>query len=325
MNHPGLCQIYTATNADNGERLDVFLTRSDGHKLSRSQLRRAIAQGQVCINDKPVSKAGVKLRPGDTIACEIPPPPATSVEPQNIPLEFLYEDSDLAVLIKPAGLVVHPAPGHPNGTLVNALLYHYQQAAQQLSPPVEGENAALRPGIVHRLDRETSGVMVVARSQEAMQTLAKQFAAHTIARRYLAIALPGPLGHAGDRGTFQTHHKRHPKDRMRYTGNCGGKRQATTHYEVLEKHKAGTRLVACTLETGRTHQIRMHLSEAGAPILGDPLYGTRRAQTRLIARQALHAQVLGFVHPSGESMRFEAEPPRDFQSALDTLRSGARP
>jgi 23S rRNA pseudouridine1911/1915/1917 synthase len=215
-------------------------------------------------------------------------------------------------------LVVHPAPGHYTGTLVHGLLHRYSG----LSGSLGGDADGIRPGIVHRLDKNTSGVMVIARSDVAMKALAQQFAVHSIQRRYLALALGA---HLGDEGTVDTGHSRHPRDRKRFTGHLESRRRAITHYKTLETHPQKTSLVACTLETGRTHQIRMHLAEKGAPILGDTMYGGERANTRLIDRQALHAQVLGFVHPDGRQLRFEAAPPPDFQQALELLRAGKRP
>ena len=315
LDHEGIFEDLTAGPDDADARLDVFLTQA--LPLSRARVQHAIEAGEVLLRGVPASKSGVKLRAGDLISCRIPPPPQPDLTPENIPLEFLHQDDDLVVLLKPAGLVVHPAPGHPSHTLVNALLYHFQHVA----PPLDGAQAVFRPGIVHRLDKDTSGVMVAARSARAQASLAEQFAAHTIERRYLALVLGVHL----ESGTvFDTGHSRHTQDRRRYTGQKDTARRAITKVEVLEKHPSKTSLLACTLQTGRTHQIRMHLAEHHAPILGDVLYGGARAQTKLIARQALHAEVLGFQHPDGRWLRFEAPPPADFQAALDALRAGKR-
>lgn len=307
-------EVFIAELDDVGERLDNFLADRDELALSRSQLRKAIERGEVSVNGRPAAKAGVKLREGDRVECSIQLPGLPSLTPEAIPLEILHEDDDVLVLVKAAGMVVHPAAGHPGGTLVNALLHH----CQALSHAKDGPDGHLRPGIVHRLDKDTSGVMVVARSDRAMRSLSAQFAAHTIERRYLALAWARGLS---DSGTFDTRHGRHPRHRRRFTGQQGTRR-AVTHYQVLERFDAPAALVACRLETGRTHQIRMHMAEGHAPILGDPLYGDARAQTRWMTRQALHAEVLGFDHPAGHRLRFEAAPPADFQATLDALRSG---
>jgi 23S rRNA pseudouridine1911/1915/1917 synthase len=232
--------------------------------------------------------------------------------PQEIPLELLYEDEQLVVLMKPAGLVVHPAPGHPDGTLVNALRFRF---GVQVGDP-------LRPGIVHRLDRETSGVMVVARTALAREHLMAQFKRHDIEREYVTIA----LGRPPDTQRVDTLHGRHPVDRKRFTSRLARGKRAVTELRVLERLHASS-LLQCRLETGRTHQIRVHLAEMGHPILADALYGRGSPDPRLraaaaaISRQALHARVLGFTHPlTSERLRFTSEPPSDFVSALQILR-----
>ena len=301
-------EAWTIPKEDAGHRLDRFLEARTHEEVSRSQLTRAIAQGCVAINGVIVHKAGTRLRTGDLVVTDIPPTTTPSLVPEDIPVDILYLDDDVIVVSKPAGLVVHPGPGHPGGTLVNALLH--------LLPKPEEEH--LRPGIVHRLDKDTSGVMVVARSPAALACLAAQFSAHTTQRRYEAIILGK---HLPDEGTFDTPHARHPKDRKRFTGNASRGRQAITHYQILERFRT-TSLIRCQLETGRTHQIRMHLAEAGAPLLGDEAYGGRRARSRHIHRQALHARTLGFAHPRGGTLEFDVDPPEDFTSALAALRSG---
>lgn len=316
MHHQGLQEDLTVSEQQEGQRLDSLL--GDLSALSRSQIKVALGLGQILLNGAVPRKAGVRLREGDQVSVRIPPPPAPDLTPEPIDLEVLYEDSHLVVLVKPAGLVVHPAAGHQSGTLVHGLLYRYSG----LSGSLGGDADGIRPGIVHRLDKNTSGVMVITRSDEAMKALAQQFAVHSIQRRYLALTLGT---HLGQEGTLDTGHSRHPRDRKRFTGRLESSRRAITHYKTLEEHPRGTSLVACTLETGRTHQIRMHLAEKGAPILGDTMYGGERAASKLIDRQALHAQVLGFVHPSGQTLRFEAPPPEDFQQALDALRAGKQP
>jgi 23S rRNA pseudouridine1911/1915/1917 synthase len=240
-----------------------------------------------------------------------PPPPSAAV-PQDIPLELLFQDEQLAVLMKPAGLVVHPAPGHPDGTLVNALRFHLDVRAGDPE----------RPGIVHRLDRDTSGVMVVARTELARERLIAQFSRHDIDREYVAIA----LGALPATQRFETLHGRHRTDRKRFTTRVTSGKRAVTEV-ALQERLHGASLVRCRLETGRTHQIRVHLAEHGFPILGDAVYGHASRDPRVhaaeqaIGRQALHARVLGFTHPlSGERVRFCAEPPEDFERALAILR-----
>ena len=309
-----------------GERLDRVLAalRPD---VSRSTFQRWIEEGRVTIEGAPVAaktraKAGVRLRVEPA-----PPPPSTAI-PQDIPLVVLHEDAHLAVVVKPAGLVVHPAPGHADGTLVNALLHRFGlelDAEDALSGEDEDAPPAgpPRPGIVHRLDRDTSGVMVVARTPAAREGLTAQFAAHTIERAYLAIC----EGEHPPRATYDTLHGRHPRDRKRFSSKVVRGKRAVTHVERVERLHAAS-LVRCRLETGRTHQIRVHLAEHGHPLLGDPLYGRppRDPRAREIAeqlgRQALHAAVLGFVHPiTREPLRFETPLPEDMQRALDALRA----
>ena len=292
-----------------GERIDRILSaRPLG--FSRAVLQGWIAAGRVLVDGATV-RASARPRAGARVELHPAPPPPSEAVPEDIPLELLHVDDALAVLNKPAGLVVHPAPGHPQGTLVNALRFHLDVR----------EGDPQRPGIVHRLDRDTSGVMVVARSEAAREGLIAQFKRHDIERSYLAIALGHPAAQR-----IETLHGRHPVDRKRFTARVAEGKRAVTELAVLERLH-GASLVRCTLETGRTHQIRVHLSELGHPLLADALYGKSsrdaklRAAEQAIGRQALHAQVLGFVHPvSGERMRFVADPPPDFARALSELR-----
>ena len=301
----------TITAGEAGQRIDKILSaRPLG--FSRSALQSFIEQERVTVDgklarakDKPKAGAQVIVRP-------LPPPPSDAI-PQDIPLEILFEDAHLVVLMKPAGLVVHPAPGHRDGTLVNALRFHVEVAAGDPE----------RPGIVHRLDRDTSGVMVVAKTELAREGLIGLFSKHDIEREYVAIAqgvIPGPL-------RIETLHGRDPHDRKKFTSRVREGKVAITHIQPLTK-LTGATLVRCTLETGRTHQIRMHLAEHGHSIIGDPVYGRPskdlavRAISEQIGRQALHARVLGFKHPAtGAPVRFVAEPPADFQVALAALTS----
>lgn len=303
--------VITLSEDEAGERIDRVLGRRCP-EFSRSALQRWIEQGRVEQAGEVVSRK-TKAVGGAEVSIRPAPPEPLSAEPQEILLEVLFEDAHLIVLDKPAGLVVHPAPGHPDGTLVNALLYHAE---------VQGGADPLRPGIVHRLDKDTGGVMVVAKTPQAHERLVEMFQGHSLERAYLAIA----LGRPPQSITYDTFHGRHPANRKKFTSRGNRGRRAVTHLETVELLH-GSALVRCHLQTGRTHQIRVHLAEHGHPVLGDPLYGKsigdpelRRVSTEL-GRQALHAALLAFAHPiTGEEMRFEAEPPEDFERALSALR-----
>jgi 23S rRNA pseudouridine1911/1915/1917 synthase len=300
-------------------RLDAFLVDAD-LGITRSQLKRLIEEGQVAINGEVATKASRKLADGDQVVVVVPPPAPARAEAEDIPIVVLFEDSHIVAVDKPAGLVVHPAPGHPSGTLVNALLHH----AGDLS----GVGGELRPGIVHRLDRDTSGVMVASKSDAAHNALVSMFAAHTLERRYLAVVAPPPVPAAA---TIDTLYGRHKTDRKRFSSKVRDGKRAVTHYRTVERFD-GAALVECRLETGRTHQIRVHLTDAGSPLLGDRMYGRGRkrapdlaALSETIGRQALHAAVLAFDHPiTGEPLRFETPPPADMQALLAALRANAK-
>jgi 23S rRNA pseudouridine1911/1915/1917 synthase len=281
----------------------------------------------VRIGDRVIS-AKETARAGTIVRIEPAPPPASDALPEDIPISPLYEDEHLVVIDKPAGLVVHPAPGHPGGTLVNALLWRYRRGSDEErhleEEGAEGEPATdrRRPGIVHRLDRDTSGVMVVARTQLARDHFTKLFAKHEIDREYVAIA----LGAVPARATYDTLHGRHPRDRKKFTTQVARGKRAVTHVALTEDLR-GASLISCRLETGRTHQIRVHLAEHGHPLLGDRVYGSPPRDPRLraigdaLGRQALHAAVLGFTHPlSGAALRFTTPLPEDLERALDALR-----
>lgn len=300
---------------DDRPRLDHFLA-GQGLELSRSQLKRAIEAGDVLVNGAP-AKAGAKLRAGDEVDVVLRPPEPARAEAQDIPLQVLYEDEHLIVLDKPAGLVVHPAPGHADGTLVNALLAHCTD--------LSGIGGELRPGIVHRLDKDTSGVMVATKSDAAHVALVDRFKSKDLQREYRAVVAPPPR--AG-KGTFDTLHGRHPTHRKKFSSKVARGKRAVTHWRVVERFGDLAALVACTLETGRTHQIRVHFADAGSPVLGDPLYARRPRDPRLaelaeqLGRQALHAGILGFPHPvTGAPLRFESELPEDMQALVAALRA----
>jgi len=304
--------VIALSEDDAGERIDRVLARRCP-EFSRSTLQRWIEQGRVEQGGEVVSRK-TKALAGANVTIHPAPPEPMSAEPQDITLEVLFEDWHLIVLDKPPGLVVHPAPGHADGTLVNALLHHGE---------VKGGADPLRPGIVHRLDKDTSGVMVVAKTPQAHERLVEMFQRHSLERGYLAIALGRPAPSA----RYDTFHARHPTHRKKFTSKGERGRRAVTRLETIEL-LYGSALVRCYLETGRTHQIRVHLADHGHPVLGDPLYGKsigdpdlRRVSTEL-GRQALHAALLAFSHPiTGDPMRFETDPPEDFQRALRCLRS----
>ncbi|HEX7128106.1 MAG TPA: RluA family pseudouridine synthase [Thermodesulfobacteriota bacterium] len=302
-----------------GGRLDHVLVRAD-LGLPRAQIGRLIDDGRVTVNGKPAAKPGQRVRAGDRLSVSVPPPAPMEARAEAIPLSVVYEDEDLLVVDKPAGLVVHPAAGHPGGTLVNAILHH--------AGALDDAGDPLRPGIVHRLDKDTSGLLVVTRTAEAREALAARFKAHDVERVYTALVHGVP---AGGRGRIESAIGRHPTDRRRMSSRARRGRRAVTHYEVVRTFPGPLALLAVRLETGRTHQIRVHLSERGHPIVGDRTYGGRRpppaalpeAARRAIAglsRQFLHAGVLGFPHPrTGEAMRFTSPLPADLAGVLAAL------
>jgi 23S rRNA pseudouridine1911/1915/1917 synthase len=290
-----------------GLRVDQALAALAG--VTRAQARRWIDEGRARLAGRTVRPAQ-RVVAGERIEAEPPEPVLAELRPEAIALSVLYEDADLVVVDKPAGLVVHPAPGHPGGTLVNALLHRCGDLA--------GIGGVLRPGIVHRLDRGTSGVMVAAKSDPAHVSLAGQFHDHSVERVYLAIVRGAP---AAASGRVERPIGRHPRDRKRMTVEGAAARRAATRWSVLRRFAArGHALLEVRPETGRTHQIRVHLAASGLPIAGDPVYGRARQGGPPIERPALHAAVLGFTHPrSGERLRFEAPPPEDFLAALAWL------
>lgn len=295
-----------ASEESKNQRLDAFLASSlDG--LTRSQATRLIESGEVAVNGRAVSKS-YKLAGGEDIAVTLPEPEPVEAVPQDIPLDVVYEDADVIVVNKPSGMVVHPAPGHPDGTLVNALLYH---CAGTLS----GIGGALRPGIVHRIDRDTSGLIIAAKNDAAHQYLSAQLADHTLARTYECIVV-GKLRE--DRGTVDAPIARHPTDRKRMAVVAGG-REAVTHWEVIARYPGYTH-VRCRLETGRTHQIRVHMAYIGHPILGDTVYGAKKEVPGLTG-QCLHAVGLRFLHPrTHEVVELFCPLPEEFTRMLQKIR-----
>lgn len=303
---------FSAEDSDAGERIDrVIAERLATHGISRSMAGRMCDEGRVTVRGV-VARASTRLKPGEAVVVDVPPPEPTIAIAEDIPLVVVFEDRDLMVIDKPAGLVVHPSKGHATGTLVNAVLHHADV----------DDDDTLRPGVVHRIDKDTSGLLVMAKTPAAREGLAAQFKDHSIERLYIALC----EGIAPDRVTYDTTHSRHPTDRMRFTAKLNAGRRAVTHVTRVATYAGVASRVQCTLETGRTHQIRMHLSEAGFPLLGDALYG-RRAKSAGVAavasalgRQALHAAVLGFTHPVlGTRLSFRAEVPDDMQKAIKAL------
>lgn len=303
-----------------GSRLDVYISQKCP-ELSRSRIQKLLEEGQLQLNHQTV-KAGYKLKTGDAVWLEVPDAKPIGTKPEALPIQVLYEDEDLAVVSKPRGMVVHPAAGHPDGTLVNALLYRFEG---QLS----GINGAIRPGIVHRIDKDTSGLLMVCKSDRAHQAMSDRLKTHDITRIYEAITY-GNIKES--EGTVHAPIGRMDKDRKKMCIRWDGK-DAITHYKVRERFGDFTYIEA-QLETGRTHQIRVHMKSLGHPLLGDPVYGPANSRLPMIKHlkslpgnllegQVLHAGVLGFVHPfSGEYMEFREELPAYFRTILTELRAG---
>ncbi|KOR23978.1 RluA family pseudouridine synthase [Clostridium sp. L74] len=287
-------------------RLDLYLSKTFEDK-SRSYLQGIIEEGNVLVNNNK-KKRNYKLKVGDNIEVNIPAPKLLQIEPENIDLDIVYEDKDLIVVNKPQNMVVHPAPGVYSGTLVNALLNHCKD--------LSGINGVARPGIVHRIDKDTSGVLVVAKNDKSHNNLAVQFKEHSISRVYMAL-VEGII--KDEQGTIEASIGRHPVDRIKMAVVKDG-RHAVTHYKVVERFKNHT-LVECRLETGRTHQIRVHMSHIMHPLVGDPVYGYKKQRFNLKG-QMLHAKLLGFIHPTtGEYMEFESSIPEYFKKIIKILRN----
>ena len=298
---------FAAEKEDVGTRIDVFLAENM-ENLSRSGVQKLIDAGEITLNGGK-TKANYKLREKDVMDVVVPEAKEVEILPEDIPLDILYEDADVIVVNKPQGMVVHPAPGHTSGTLVNALLFH---CGEELS----GINGEKRPGIVHRIDKDTSGVLMIAKNDMAHQSLAAQLAEHSITRKYNAVVYNG---FPEDEGTVDKPIGRNPQDRKKMAVTEKHSRHAVTHYRVIERMEKFT-LIEAQLETGRTHQIRVHMTYIGHPLLGDPVYGPKK-QPIALEGQALHARVLGFIHPrTGEYMEFEAPLPPHFEALLERLR-----
>ncbi len=299
---------YSLTEREAGQRLDRFLSEQAALGISRSYAGRLIEEKHVLLDGKR-TKAGTKLRAGMKLDITVPEPEKPELLPEDIPLSIVYEDEDVLIVNKPKGMVVHPAAGHGSGTLVNAILHHCGDTLSSI-------NGVARPGIVHRIDKDTTGLLVICKNDEAHRSLSEQLRVHSITRRYAAIVC-GNLRE--DSGTIDKPIGRHRTERKRQAIDPERGREAVTHYTVLERFGAYT-LVECRLETGRTHQIRVHMASIGHPLLGDEVYGQRKQPFRLEG-QCLHAKTLGFRHPrTGEYVEFDSEYPEYFTALLRKLR-----
>lgn len=303
----------TASSEDAGTRLDAFIGYNTD-ELSRSYAVKLIERGLVSINGKTAASKKQSISEGDTVVIDLPEPEPLAVKAEDIPIEIVYEDDDVAVINKPRGMVVHPGPGNQSGTLVNAIMYHMGSSLSSI-------NGVIRPGIVHRIDKDTSGLLMIAKNDAAHESLAAQLKDHSVTREYTALVYDNIRE---DRLTIDEPIGRDERNRMRNAVNGSGARNAVTHIEVLERFGKYT-LVKAVLETGRTHQIRVHMAYMHHPLAGDELYGPRRSSSKIegvpVSGQLLHAGTLGFIHPSdGKYMEFHSELPEVFTQVLEKLR-----
>lgn len=304
-----LNQNFVVAEEDQDTRIDKYLTDCC-ENLSRSYLQKLLKSGDVLVNEKPV-KSSYKICEGDIISCHVPEAVEPEILAEPIPLDILYEDEDVILVNKPKGMVVHPAAGHISKTLVNGLMYHCRG---QLS----GINGVMRPGIVHRIDMNTTGVLIVCKNDMAHRKIAAQLKEHSITRRYQAV-VHGVLKE--DEGTVNAPIGRHPADRKKMSINTRNGKEAVTHYKVLERFQDFT-YIECRLETGRTHQIRVHMASIHHPLLGDQVYGPDKCPFKNLQGQTLHAGILGFVHPrTGQYMEFSAPLPLYFEELLKKLKN----
>ena len=301
-------QFFTVTGEGEASRLDAFLSAQlDG--LSRSHIQKILKGGGVLVNGRP-EKSSYRVAPGDQVELEVPEPEEPEILAEEMDLDILYEDRDIILINKPKGMVVHPAAGHYSGTLVNGLMAHCRE-------DLSGINGVLRPGIVHRIDMDTTGVLIACKNDFAHTSIAQQLKVHSITRKYYAI-VHGMIRE--EEGTVNAPIGRHPTDRKKMSINTKNGREAVTHYRVLQRFEKFT-YVECQLETGRTHQIRVHMASIHHPLLGDTVYGPAKCPVSGLQGQTLHAGVLGFIHPrTGEYMEFSAPLPEYFQELLKKLK-----
>ena len=306
--------VLNVAAEDAGKRIDAYI--ADNSELTRSAAAKLVESGDILVNGKTVAK-NCKLKAGDVVDVELPEPAPDKAEPENIPLDVIYEDDDIIVVNKPSGMVVHPAAGNPCGTLVNALLYHCKGS-------LSGIGGVVRPGIVHRIDKDTSGLLVVAKNDESHNFLSEKLKTHEVSRIYYAIVIGS---FSEDEGRVDAPIGRHPSDRKKMAvlkEGQGTARNAVTHYKTLARYK-GFSLVRCQLETGRTHQIRVHMAYKGHPLLGDGVYGGGKTQFEaankgLISGQCLHAKELMLTHPkTGKEMYFECQLPDEMKKIIEKL------
>lgn len=300
---------YEVTEEEDGLRLDQYIA-GRCMDLSRSYIQKLIKESRVTINKNIQTKTKTAVQESDIVNVSLPDPKELEIKPQDIPLDILYEDNDVLVVNKPKGMVVHPAPGHYEDTLVNAVLYHCRDN-------LSGINGVLRPGIVHRIDKDTTGALIVCKNDKAHQKIADQLRAHTITRSYRAIVYNN---FSEDEGMINAPIGRHPTNRKKRMVTEKNSKEAITHYKVLDHLNHKFNYIECRLETGRTHQIRVHMSHIGHPLLGDEVYGPANSKFKNLQGQTLHAETLGFIHPTTEEyMEFSAPLPDYFEKLLKTL------